>query len=82
MAKFVYLANIDSNDISAYSIASHGALPVPGSPFAARVKPAFNKAGRCLRKGDDASADRHRLFVRDPFPTTNLRLIFRQIVSS
>ena len=41
MARFVYVANIDSNDISAYSIASNGALtPVPGSPFAARVKPA------------------------------------------
>ncbi len=41
MAKFAYVANIDSNDISAYSIASNGALtPVPGSPFAARVKPA------------------------------------------
>jgi Asp-tRNA(Asn)/Glu-tRNA(Gln) amidotransferase A subunit family amidase len=41
MAKFAYVANIDSNDISAYSIGSNGALrPLPGSPFAARVKPA------------------------------------------
>jgi hypothetical protein len=41
MAKFAYVANFDSNDISAYSIASNGALtPLPGSPFAARVKPA------------------------------------------
>ena len=38
--KFVYVANIDSNDISAYSIDSNGALkPVPGSPFAAGTKP-------------------------------------------
>jgi hypothetical protein len=34
------VANTDSNDISAYSIASNGALTsVPGSPLRARVKP-------------------------------------------
>ena len=49
MAKFAYVANIDSNDISAYSIASNGALtPVPGSPFAARVKPASVAITRLL----------------------------------
>jgi hypothetical protein len=38
-ATFAYVANRGSNDISAYSIGSTGALtPVPGSPFAARVK--------------------------------------------
>ena len=40
-SKFAYVVNIDSNDISAYSIGSNGALKLlPGSPFAARVKPA------------------------------------------
>jgi acetyl esterase/lipase len=41
MAKFAYVTNFDSNDISAYSIDSTGTLrPIPGSPFTARVKPA------------------------------------------
>jgi 6-phosphogluconolactonase len=40
-ATFAYVVNRGSNEVSAYSIASNGALtPVPGSPFAARVKPA------------------------------------------
>ena len=35
------MANIDSNDISAYSIGSNGPLtPLPSSPFPARGKPA------------------------------------------
>ena len=39
-AKFVYVANFDSNNISAYSIDSNGALtPVSGSPFATGVGP-------------------------------------------
>jgi Lactonase, 7-bladed beta-propeller len=34
-AQFAYVANLVSNDVSAYSIASNGVLaPVPGSPFA------------------------------------------------
>jgi hypothetical protein len=38
-SQFACVANIDSNDISAYGIGSNGALkPLPGSPFAARVK--------------------------------------------
>ena len=39
-AKFAYVANFYSNNVSAYSIGSNGALtPVPGSPFGARVNP-------------------------------------------
>lgn len=39
-AKFAYVANRGSNDVSAYSIGSNGALtPVPGSPFATGVGP-------------------------------------------
>src|ERR1700733_3725837 len=35
-AQFAYVANDSSNNVSAYSIGSNGALtPVPGSPFAA-----------------------------------------------
>jgi hypothetical protein len=34
------VANFYSNNVSAYSIGSNGALtPVPGSPFGARVNP-------------------------------------------
>jgi 6-phosphogluconolactonase len=37
-AQFVYVANTQGNSVSAYNIASSGALtPVPGSPFAAGV---------------------------------------------
>src|SRR5260221_213054 len=39
-AQFAYVANITSNNVSAYSIGSNGALtPVPGSPFAAGSAP-------------------------------------------
>jgi 6-phosphogluconolactonase (cycloisomerase 2 family) len=39
-AQFVYVANQDSNNVSAYSIGANGALtPVPGSPFAAGSVP-------------------------------------------
>ena len=35
-AQFVYVANLESSNISAYSMGAHGVLtPVPGSPFAA-----------------------------------------------
>jgi 6-phosphogluconolactonase len=35
-AKFAYVANRGSDDVSAYTIASNGALtPIPGSPFPA-----------------------------------------------
>ena len=38
--KFAYVANFDSNNVSAYSIGANGALtPVPGSPFAAGSDP-------------------------------------------
>jgi 6-phosphogluconolactonase (cycloisomerase 2 family) len=38
-ATFAYVANRGSNDVSAYSIASNGALTlVPGSPFPAVSK--------------------------------------------
>ena len=39
-ATFAYVVNRGSNDVSAYSIASNGALtPVPGSPFSAGLGP-------------------------------------------
>ena len=39
-AAFAYVANRGSNDVSAYSISSNGALtPVPGSPFPAGLGP-------------------------------------------
>src|SRR5260221_5070962 len=39
-AKFAYVANTASNNVSAYSIGANGALkPVPGSPFAAGTEP-------------------------------------------
>jgi hypothetical protein len=39
-AQFAYVANEGSNNVSAYSIASNGALtPVPRSPFAAGSEP-------------------------------------------
>ena len=39
-AKFVYVANFSSNNVSAYGIGSNGALtPVSGSPFATGVGP-------------------------------------------
>src|SRR6516162_7529818 len=39
-AQFVYVANADSGNVSAYSIESNGSLtPVPGSPFAAEIEP-------------------------------------------
>ena len=38
--KFAYVANANSNNVSAYSIGANGALtPVPGSPFAAGTCP-------------------------------------------
>ena len=40
-ARFLYVANRGSNDVSAYSISSDGTLtPVPGSPFAGPDGPA------------------------------------------
>ncbi len=39
-AQYVYVANFDSNNVSAYSIGANGVLmPVPGSPFAAGINP-------------------------------------------
>src|SRR5260221_6488009 len=39
-AQFAYVVNVLSNNVSAYSIGSNGALtPVPGSPFAAGQNP-------------------------------------------
>jgi 6-phosphogluconolactonase (cycloisomerase 2 family) len=39
-AKFVYVANSDSNNISAFSISTAGQLtPVPGQPFADEISP-------------------------------------------
>ena len=39
-AQFAYVANFDSNNVSAYSIGANGALtPIPGSPFAAGMDP-------------------------------------------
>jgi hypothetical protein len=39
-AQFAYVANFLSNNVSAYSIGSSGALtPIPGSPFAAGFNP-------------------------------------------
>jgi len=39
-AQFVYVANLNSNNISAYSIVADGSLtPVPGSPFKAGSRP-------------------------------------------
>ena len=39
-AQFAYVANLSSNNVSAYSIGANGALtPVPGSPFAAGTFP-------------------------------------------
>src|SRR5260221_717894 len=39
-AQFAYVANSESNNVSAYSIGANGALtPVPGSPFAAGIFP-------------------------------------------
>ena len=53
-SKFAYVVNIDSNDISAYSIGSNGALKLlPGSPFAARVKPASVAITRLLSLSHD-----------------------------
>jgi hypothetical protein len=39
-AKFAYVANLEDNNVSAYSIGANGALtPVPGSPFLAGMLP-------------------------------------------
>ena len=39
-AEFVYVANLESNTVSAYSVGANGALtPVAGSPFAAGLEP-------------------------------------------
>src|SRR5260370_1951714 len=39
-AQFAYVANVASNNVSAYSIGAGGALtPLPGSPFAAGTAP-------------------------------------------
>jgi 6-phosphogluconolactonase len=38
--QFVYAVNFNSNDVSAYTVGTSGALiPVPGSPFATGAQP-------------------------------------------
>jgi 6-phosphogluconolactonase (cycloisomerase 2 family) len=39
MGKFVYVANANGNNVSAYSIDANGALTLVGSPFAADSTP-------------------------------------------
>jgi hypothetical protein len=72
--KFLYVSNVQGNDISAYSVnVSTGQLtPVLGSPFAASVRPLFanpEPSGRFLyvaNQGDAANPPRVSAYEVDP----------------
>jgi DNA-binding beta-propeller fold protein YncE len=59
--KFAYIANFDSNEVSAFSIGSNGALTtVPGSPFATRVRPVSVAITRLLHSTHDETENATR----------------------
>jgi hypothetical protein len=61
MGKFAYVANIDSNHILAYGIDPNGALtPLPGSRFAARVKPSTVAITRLMHLARDETENATR----------------------